>query len=79
MERPRDDGPAQAKCPNTPSFGVLRRRLERSRCERLDELHVGRLRIRAPFRGGLVNGCDLFTLENGKIAVKSSYLKSRTA
>jgi ketosteroid isomerase-like protein len=26
-----------------------------------------------------VNGCDLFTFRGGKIAVKSSYLKSRTA
>ena len=26
-----------------------------------------------------VNGCDLFTFWNGKIAVKSSYLKNRTA
>jgi ketosteroid isomerase-like protein len=26
-----------------------------------------------------VNGCDLFTFSNDKIAVKSSYLKSRTA
>ena len=26
-----------------------------------------------------VNGCDLFTFRNGKIAVKSSYLKNRTA
>jgi steroid delta-isomerase-like uncharacterized protein len=25
-----------------------------------------------------VNGCDLFTFRNGKIAVKSSYLKNRT-
>jgi ketosteroid isomerase-like protein len=24
-----------------------------------------------------VNGCDLFTFRNGKIAVKSSYLKNR--
>jgi ketosteroid isomerase-like protein len=26
-----------------------------------------------------VNGCDLFTFRGGKIAVKSSYLKNRTA
>ena len=26
-----------------------------------------------------VNGCDVFTFENGKIAVKSSYFKNRTA
>ena len=26
-----------------------------------------------------VNGCDLFTFSNGKIAVKSSYFKSRSA
>lgn len=26
-----------------------------------------------------VNGCDLFTFRNGKIAVKSSYLKNRAA
>jgi steroid delta-isomerase-like uncharacterized protein len=26
-----------------------------------------------------VNGCDLFTFENDKIAVKSSYFKNRTA
>jgi ketosteroid isomerase-like protein len=26
-----------------------------------------------------VNGCDLFTFRNGKIAVKSSYLKTRVA
>jgi steroid delta-isomerase-like uncharacterized protein len=26
-----------------------------------------------------VNGCDLFTFQNGKIAVKSSYFKNRTA
>ena len=26
-----------------------------------------------------VNGCDLFTFRNDKIAVKSSYLKARTA
>jgi steroid delta-isomerase-like uncharacterized protein len=25
-----------------------------------------------------VNGCDVFTFRNGKIAVKSSYLKNRT-
>ena len=26
-----------------------------------------------------VNGCDVFTFKNGKIAVKSSYFKNRTA
>jgi ketosteroid isomerase-like protein len=26
-----------------------------------------------------VNGCDLFTFRDGKIAVKSSYFKNRTA
>ena len=26
-----------------------------------------------------VNGCDVFTFRNGKIAVKSSYFKTRTA
>ena len=26
-----------------------------------------------------VNGCDLFTFQNDKIAVKSSYFKTRTA
>jgi len=26
-----------------------------------------------------VNGCDIFTFQNGKIAVKSSYFKNRTA
>jgi ketosteroid isomerase-like protein len=26
-----------------------------------------------------VNGCDLFTFRNGKIVVKSSYLKNRAA
>jgi len=25
-----------------------------------------------------VNGCDTFTFRNGKIAVKSAYLKNRT-
>lgn len=25
------------------------------------------------------NGCDVFTFRNGKIAVKSSYFKNRTA
>lgn len=26
-----------------------------------------------------VNGCDIFTFRNGKIAIKSSYLKNRSA
>lgn len=26
-----------------------------------------------------VNGCDIFTFQNGKIAVKTSYFKNRTA
>jgi ketosteroid isomerase-like protein len=30
-------------------------------------------------RKGEVNGCDLFTFRDGKIAVKSSYFKNRTA
>ena len=52
--------------------------------------HVGRERVRAAFarvfaafpgadgRGVEVNGCDVFTFREGKIAVKSSFFKTRT-